>query len=211
MDPVTIALIAAAIGAAGSIGSAALSSNPKETKIQKQKRGLIEQLLEGVNGSGPFSNMFEMDDDSFQQYFVNPSKARFQNERAPQIQQSFIASGQQRGTGLDDALTRAGIDMDQLLNEQYGSFQQGAMNRKSNMIGQILGAGNGVPPGLSTGEKYQEGAAGYLSSGDDGFGRDISSILDAYGEKKSNQKTREQERFKPPAREGYEQYEFRYR
>ena len=162
----TLALLSAGISTAGSIGSGMLSNKPKETGTQKQRRELIDELLASIKGDGQFSDLFKMDEDAFQKSFIDPSKARFKNQMAPQIQQSFIAGGQQRGTGLDDTLTRAGVDMDQLLNEQFMNFQQGAMNRQSNALGGILGAGEGVQPGLSTGEKFRSGAAGYLSGSD---------------------------------------------
>ena len=178
MDPMTTALITAAIGGGGSIGSSLLSKNPKETKTQKQKRKLVDDLIASLSGGGSFSDLFEMDEGAFQKSFVDPAKARFKGQIAPQIQQSFIAGGQQRGTGLDDTLTRAGVDMDQLLNEQFMNFQQGAQNRKANAFGQIFGAGDGVPDPFSTGDKLQQGVGGFLGS--DQFSDSIENILKAY-------------------------------
>jgi hypothetical protein len=177
VDPMTMALLTSALGAAGSIGSGLLARNPKETRTQKQKRQLVDELISSLSGAGSFSELFEMDDKDFQKSFVDPAKSRFKTQIAPQIQQGFISGGQQRGTGLEDTLTRAGVDMDQLLNEQFMNFQQAAQNRRAGAIGQILGVGDGVQPGLSTGEKLQEGAAGFLSS--DLFGSSLDRILEA--------------------------------
>lgn len=177
MDPLTMALISAGISAAGSVGSGLLSKSPAETKTQKQKRKLVDDLIASLSGEGSFNDLFEMDDAAFQKSFIDPAKSRFETQIAPSIQQSFIASGQHRGTGLEDSLTRAGVDMDQLLNEQFMNFQQGAQNRKSNVLGSILGAGDGVPDPLSTGEKVREGAGAFLGSNQ--FGDSINDILGA--------------------------------
>lgn len=167
--------VAAGILAGGSVLSSLLSRNPKETRTQKQKRKLVDDLIASLSGGGSFSDLFNADDATFQKSFVDPAKSRFKNQIAPQIQQSFIAGGQQRGTGLDDTLTRAGVDLDQLLNEQFLNFQQSAQNRQVSTIGSILGAGEGVQPGLSTGDKLSEGLSGFLTS--DAFGESVGSIF----------------------------------
>lgn len=154
----------AIISAAGSIGGALLSGNQKETPIQGQQREIIDQILQSVKGNGPFSDMFKMDDQAFQKSYVDPAKERFSSQIAPQIQQSYIQSGQQRGTGLDDTLTRAGVDLDQILNQAYSSFQGGAQDRLMNAINSILGSGQGVGEGMSLGEKAGAGLQGFVSS-----------------------------------------------
>jgi hypothetical protein len=176
MDPMTLALLGSGLSAIGSIGGSALSRRkPRESKTQKQKRQLVDDLLASLRGGGTFSDLFAMDDDAFQKSFVEPAKARFSGQIAPQIQQSFIASGQQRGTGLDDTLTRAGVDMDQLLNEQFMNFQQGALNRRSGGLSGILGGGEGVQPGISYGQAAREGASGFLAG--DTFSNLINEVI----------------------------------
>ena len=104
--------------AGGLIGGAAgglLGAKPKETPMQAKQRELVDQLLGSLQGGGPFSSLFNVDEAGFQRSFVDPMKYKFQSQIAPQIQQQYIESGQQRGTGLDDTLTRAGVDMDQEL------------------------------------------------------------------------------------------------
>src|SRR3954471_24933150 len=99
------------ISAAASAGASWLGgqgSAPKETKMQKTQRKLVDQLIASLSGSGPFSDLFNSDESVFQKSFVDPAKSLFNNQIAPQIQQQFIASGQQRGSGLDDQLLRAG-------------------------------------------------------------------------------------------------------
>lgn len=138
----------------------------KETKMQKTQRKLVDKLLSSLQGEGPFSDLFNSDPEAFQKSFVEPAQARFRNQTAPQIQQQYIASGQQRGTGLDDTLTRAGVDMDSLLNQYMYQSQQDAFNRKQGTINSILGAGSGAPNETSGIQDILSGAGGYLSSSD---------------------------------------------
>lgn len=198
-------LIPAAIGAVGSIAGGMLSSagsRPRETDMQKKKRALIDDLLASIQGKGNYNDLFQMDDAAFQKSYVDPAKSRFQNQIAPQIQQSYIAGGQQRGTGLDDTLTRAGVDMDQLLNEQYMNFQQNAMNRKQNAINGILNADNGVAPGTSKSDQFQQAAGGYLAS--DNFQENFDDIL-GYWNKKGSSAMDANSVGKPGIRRGFSQ------
>jgi hypothetical protein len=168
----------ALIGAAGSIGGGFLSgrsSRPKETKMQKTQRHLVEQLIASLNGDGPFSSLFASDPEVFKKSFVEPAQAMFRNQIAPQIQQSYIAGGQQRGTGLDDQLLRAGVDLDSLLNQQMYQFNQDAQNRKFNTINSILGGGAGAPAQRSSGDDLMASLGGYLAS--DSFGNAASGLF----------------------------------
>ena len=187
-------------GAIGGIGSAILGrGQPKESSMQTKQRELVDQLLASLQGEGPYSNLFNVDEEAFQRSFVDPMKQRFASQIAPQIQQSYIASGQQRGTGLDDTLTRAGVDMDQLLNQYYYQQQQNAMNRQANTMGTILGLGAGVTPGQTVGEAAMQGLGGFLGS--PGFGESLQDIIGSYTKRpqtKSNQDT------SLPPRKGFE-------
>ena len=155
------------IQAAASIGSGYLAGKgaaPKETKLQKTQRKLVDRLIESLTGSGPYSNLFNMDEKAFQRSFVEPAQAMFRNRIAPQIQQQYIASGQQRGTGLDDQLLRAGVDLDSMLNQYLYQAQQDAMNRKQNALSSILGMGAGAPNMPTSGQDIMSSLGGYLSS-----------------------------------------------
>jgi len=158
----------AAINAAATVSSAVLNNMGKggnESKMQRTKRKLIDQLLSSIqNGGGAFGDLFNADEGAFQKSFVEPAQSMFRNKIAPSIQQQFIASGQQRGTGLDDQLMRAGVDLDSMLNEKYYNFQQDAMNRKQNSINSILGSGDGAAPQTSMGQDVFSTGAGYLQS-----------------------------------------------
>lgn len=155
---------------------------PPETKLQKTQRTLIDDLLASLKGKGSFNDLFSTDDAAFQRSFVKPSIDRFNNQIAPQIQQQYIASGQQRGSGLEDALLRAGVDLNTLADQNYLQFQQNAQNRQQDAIARILaqqGAQPVLTPGLpgaqSSGSALGQGFAGYLTS--NGFRDDIGSIL----------------------------------
>ena len=189
------AAIPAAISALGTIGGGYISRSgkPKESKIQKQKRYTIDDILRSIKGDGPYSDLFSFDEDAFQRSFVDPAKSRFKNQIAPQIQQSYIASGQQRGTGLEDTLSRAGVDLDQLLNEKYMEFMQQAQNRKLNSLNAILGGSEGVAPGDTMGESLRQATGGYLTS--DAFSSSIEDMMSAYNQQYPKQQ---------PVRKGFQ-------
>lgn len=161
-----MSFLPALLGAAGSIAGGFFggSSTPKETKNQRTQRKLIDQLISSLSGNGPYSDLYNADEEAFQKSFVDPAKSMFNNQIAPQIQQQFIASGQQRGTSLDDQLLRAGVDLDSMINQHFSEFQQGAQNRKQNAISSILGGSSGAQSSPSTGDIFKQSVGGYLSS-----------------------------------------------
>jgi len=136
----------------------------KETKMQRTQRKLVDRLLASLSGEGDFADLFNPSNEAFQKSFVEPAMSKFRNQIAPQIQQSYIASGQQRGTGLEDTLTRAGVDLDSMLNQYYYQHMQDAQNRKANAINGILGAGAGAPNSTSGFQDVLSGLSGYLTS-----------------------------------------------
>jgi len=164
------------ISAAGSaLGGYLGGQSDKETKMQKTQRKLVDQLLSSLQGSGPYSSLFDSSDDTFQKSFVQPALSKFRNQVAPEIQQQYIQSGQQRGTSLDDQLLRAGVDLDSLLNANLANFQQNAMNRQQHTIGNILGGGAGALPAPSGGQNALAGLGGYFGSED--FGKAASGLF----------------------------------
>jgi len=169
----------ALINAAGAIGGGLLARRgSEETDTQGQKRTLIDQIMASLSGDGPYSDLFQMDEEAFNKSFVEPAKQRFRDVTAPSIQQQYIASGQQRGTGLDDSLARAGIDMDQMLNQQYADFQGQGQDRMMKLIQSVLGAGDGARPAQSFGNAAMQGGAGFLSG--EGFQKGLEGILEHY-------------------------------
>lgn len=158
------AFIPAAISAAGSIGGGFLAGRGQgESRMQRTQRKLVDKLLGSLNGEGPYKDLFSFDENTFQKSFVEPAKSRFRNQIAPQIQQEYIQSGQQRGTGLDDQLLRAGVDLDQLLNQHMYQAQEAAKQRGAGAIGNVFGVG-GAPAQLTGGQAFGQSVGGYLSS-----------------------------------------------
>lgn len=164
-----------ALVAAGSSWLSGQGSASGESKMQRTQRKLVDKLLSSINGNGPYSDLFNADQNTFQKSFVDPAKSMFNNQIAPQIQQQYIASGQQRGSGLDDQLLRAGVDLDQLLNQQMYQFNNDATNRKQNSINAILQSGSGAankPTGM---QDVMSGLSGYLAS--DKFSDQFSQLF----------------------------------
>ena len=162
-----MSFLPALIGAGGALAGgifAGQGANQGETRMQRTQRKLIDQLLSSLGGKGPYSDLFNFDEESFQKSVVEPAQARFRNQTAPQIQQQSIAYGQQRGTGLEDQLTRAGVDLDALLNSHMMQFQESAKGRQQNAISSILGMGAGAPRQSSFGQDIMSTLSGYLSS-----------------------------------------------
>lgn len=166
--------------AAGASYLSGKGSASKESKMQRTQRKLVESLLSSLNGNGPYSDLFNADQNTFQKSFVDPAKSMFNNQIAPQIQQQYIASGQQRGSGLDDQLLRAGVDLDQLLNQQMYNFNNDALNRKQGGINAILQSGAGAANRPTGGQDVMSGLSGYLSS--DQFSDQFSKYFQKPGE-----------------------------
>lgn len=179
MDPGTMAAL---ISAAANIGGSILG-NPgnQETKMQRTQRKLVDKLISSLSGKGEFADLYSTDEASFNRGIRDPMMNAFRNQTAPQIQQEYIASGQQRGTGLDDQLLRAGVDMDSLINRHLMEYQQGALNRKQNTISSILGGGMGAPNPISTGQAAAQGLGGYLHS--DSFNNLITDYSKSFKDK----------------------------
>lgn len=159
------ALIGPAIGAAGSIvgGMMSGSGSRSETKRERQSRKAADDLMSSLRGDGPFSDLFSRDEAAFQRSFVDPAMSRFKNQIAPGIQQMYGASGMSRGTAMDDALLRAGVDLNQQINQQYLPFIQGGQNNAMQALMGILGQSAGAPQQPSMMQNLGQAASGYLS------------------------------------------------
>ena len=177
------ALAPSILGLGGSLGGGALArQKTQETPIQKQQRQLIDELLASIGGQGQYSNLFNMDDEAFQRSYVDPMKRMFNTQIAPQIQQSYIQSGQQRGTGMENALTRAGVDLDSMINQYYSQAMENAQNRQMNALSGIMGMGAGATPGQSMGQAMGQGITGFLSG--EGFPKSMDTLLNYYNNRK---------------------------
>jgi len=191
----------AALGPYGAAGGALLGgliggftggeTKPQETKIQKQQRHLVDQLIGSLNGSGPYADLFSPDEATFQKSYVEPAMSRFKNQTVPAIQQSYVGGqyGAQRGgTGMEDTLTRAGVDMDQLINQAYGKYVEQSQGRRMDALSKILGQGSGAEMRPSYASQYfgGEGVRGDISAilkslkGDETSNSSSDNLLDTY-------------------------------
>lgn len=171
-NPFTMALIGGGLsGGLGALGNrsqrrAQERMNRPFLQFQERKNQLVDDLLASLGGEGKFGDLFRSDPEAFQRSFVDPAKAMFQNQIAPQIQQASIAGGTQRGSGLDDQLLRAGVDLDQLLNQQFDAFQSRGQERALSTIQSIFGVSPGQPlqaPPTAT-QSFTSGIQGFLES-----------------------------------------------
>ena len=87
--------------------------------------------------------------------------SRFKNIIAPGIQQEYIATGQQRGTGLDDSLARAGVDLQSNIDAKFADYQQSGLDRKLKALMSTYGQGQA---GQQSGNKFGQVAGGFASS-----------------------------------------------
>jgi hypothetical protein len=128
-------------GASALVGGLLSKGGTKQKTIPRPRfqTQLIDQLLQGLQGSGPLANLFQADPSAFQRSVVDPLLQQFQSQTAPGIQQRFISQGQQRGTPLESALTRAGTDVQGQINQLFLPFQQGAQQNQLSAIAQLLG------------------------------------------------------------------------
>jgi len=164
-----------AIISAISSGVGGALSGDQETPMQGKQREVIDQILSSLNGDGPFSHLFNADEDTFQRSYVQPSMQRFNTQIAPQIKEKFFSSGQQGGTGMQDALTRAGVDLNSMLDQQYAQFQQRGQQNQWDAISKILSQPSGGMGPQSGGDKFMQGLGGYLTG--ESFPKTIEQLL----------------------------------
>lgn len=150
----------------GGIGAGLLdrkTSGP--TALQKQQRQTIDQILQGVQGQGPYASAFGGGGmDAFERGVVQPSLQRFENQIAPQIQQSFIAGGQAGGSGLQNALTQAGVNLNSLIDQQLINYMNNQQQAQRSGISSILNYSEPEQSsGFGTGLNVFKGLGGFDS------------------------------------------------
>lgn len=107
-------------------------SSPSTQQVSTLTQGqddFLNQLFAGLQGQGSLAGLFGVDQNAFQQNFVDPALNTFQNRIAPAIQQKFIASGGARGSNVQDTLTRAGADVQGQLSQTLAGLISQAQNR----------------------------------------------------------------------------------
>ena len=145
----------------------------QESPTQKKQSQLVDQLIASLSGNGPYSSLFQANEEDFNKSFREPALANFRNRTAPAIQGQYTGGsyGQQRdGTGLEDSLTRAGVDMDQILNSAWLDYQNKAKDRQYNTMNQILNQ-TGAPYAPTFSEQFMQGG---------GIGSGLSALGENY-------------------------------
>ena len=145
MDPASIAAIVTALSTMAS-SFAGKGKTQRETPTQKNQRKMIDELRAGMKGEGQYADYFNPSYEAFQKSYVDPAKKLWGEQIAPQVMQGLDSTGFGRSTSFDDALTRSGVDMDMMLNQQWAGMQDAAYNRQGNAINSILGANQGIGP-----------------------------------------------------------------
>jgi hypothetical protein len=188
MEPATAMLISSAMQAGGNILGGVLG-NPgnQETQIQRKQRHLIDDLLRSLGGGGKYGDIFTTDENTFNKSIRDPMMTSFRNNIAPQIQQSYIAGGQQRGTGLDDQLLRAGIDINSNIDQMLFDYMERGKDRKMNAMNAVLGMGMGAPNAISSGQAGMRGLGGYLNS--DAFTNQVNQGFKPYTQPQNQPQT----------------------
>lgn len=97
--------------------------------LQDQLLDLIKQGLE--SGEGPFAEMFgNFNQEGFNQGVRQPALKQLKEETLPGILAKYGGGGQRGGSGMRNALAKAGVDLEsQLAQLQYGAQQQQNQNR----------------------------------------------------------------------------------
>lgn len=154
-----------------SLSSALFGTKPKREQVSLLSRGQADLLNDIIQKSMQGSEGFGMDENFFQQSFVDPALRQFQSRIAPQIQQKFIGAGAGRGSNLQDALLRAGADVQGNLDQQRAQLLNQALERQLKAAQTALGTrtfANQITPG-TTG-LLQEAGSGLLGALGQGIG-----------------------------------------
>lgn len=118
---------------------------------------LLNFIIQQAMGGGQF------DEESFQKSFVDPALKQFESRTAPSIQQKFIAAGAGGGSNLQDALTRAGADVQGGLDQKRAELLNQALDRQLKTAGLGLGTS-------AFGIEQDPGSTGILSELISGLG-----------------------------------------
>jgi hypothetical protein len=167
-----------------SLGSFLFGSRPRTERrdlLTGGQKDLLNDLIERVlSGQG-----FGLDEQTFQESFTAPATQEFESQIAPAIQQKFIGAGAGRGSNLQDALARAGVNVQGNLARQRAELLNQALNRQLQGAQSALGTrafgfeqipgSSGILPQIAGG--VGAGLAGGVGSGLGQVGGDLFSRL----------------------------------
>jgi len=142
--------------------------SPKKEQVSSLTGGqedllnfIIQQAMGGQGGFG-------FDEEFFQKSFTDPAMRQFEQRIAPQIQQKYIGAGAGRGSNVQDALTRAGADVQGGLDEQRAALLNQALDRQLKAAGLGLGT-------QAFGIEQDPGTTGLFSDIFSGLGAGVAS------------------------------------
>lgn len=107
--------------------------NEEVSRLTGGQQDLLNFIIQQAMGGGQF------DEESFQKSFVDPALKQFESRTAPSIQQKFISAGAGQSSSLEDALTRAGADVQGGLDQKRAELLNQALNRQLQAAGLGLG------------------------------------------------------------------------
>lgn len=165
MDPATIsAMLGIAVGLKNLFSKSSSSSPKKLGNMSQNQQQLFDQLLEGVMGGGPLSSLLgpfnpEQATDAFNQNVRNPAMQSFQEQVVPTIAGQFRKGNLGQSASFENALSRAGRDVQTGLDAQLASMlNQGQQQSDTQRLNAILGITNRDT------FNYQKPQAGFFDS-----------------------------------------------
>ena len=153
-----------------SFGNFLFGSAPQNRQVDQFTGGQKDLLTDLINKILSGQDGFGFDEDAFQSSFVDPALKQFQNRIAPQIQQQFIGSGFSQGSSLENALTRAGADVQGGLDQQRAQLLNAALDRQLQGAQTALGA-------RQFGIEQDPGSTGFLPELAGGIGSGFGSAF----------------------------------
>lgn len=133
-------------GLLGGITGGFGSGSKRISTMDKRQKALYKQYAAGLQGQGPFADMFNFNADAarenFNQSYAQPAYQQFQEEIAPTITGSFRGRNLGQSSYAGSALAKAGTDVQKNLNANLANMlyqgQQGAMDRRLQALQAIL-------------------------------------------------------------------------
>lgn len=130
----------------GGFGGGSAQSSTKSV-FDKNQRKLNQELYEGLEGRGPYANLFTFDPtrstEYYQQSFVNPAMQQFERSLAPKIMGQFRGGNLGQSSYAGQAIGQAASDVQRDLNSQLARLlyegENAAINRRLNTVQNLLG------------------------------------------------------------------------
>jgi hypothetical protein len=170
--------LAAAPLIGGLFGKRRASQTPT---LSPQQQEIFSQLQQGLTGQGPLSYLSPQGaTQNFQELVADPQLQYFQNRTVPAIQQGFIGNNLGRSSLNQDALIRAGSQVQSNLDQMLFNAQQNAMGRGAGVAQNLLNPSFQATPAPQQ-DPFQQLLGGLAPAGGQAFGDVLSQILGSFG------------------------------